>query len=789
MRRLSHAEDRPDARRRDGAQPHVQIHRAVGGGAAEDARCLHHLPHRQDAGLGDGRVEDVAGVLAVASRSLRAALAAVAVVLSVQFAAGQVVDAGPARATATRTSETIRVDGRLDEAAWQESARLSKFVQREPTEGGEPSEDTEIRVLFTETALYIGAVCRDRSARDIVATQLSRDAVLDVDDRLTIVLDPFLDHRNGFFFQVNPAGARTDGQVSNNAESLSRDWDGIWNAAARVTDEGWIAEIEIPFKTLRFKPGQTTWGFNVERQIKRRQEIDRWTAARQNVWISNLSDAGQLDGLDGVRQGLGLDVRPYGSAATGSGSRAAAGGVDLFKNITPSVNAAVTVNTDFAETEADLRQVNLTRFPLFFPEKRGFFLEGAGVFDVAGLINTTDLRPFFSRRVGLVDDVAVPIRLGVKLTGRQSDYNVGVLDVETGALTDPGLPAGFVDRQNLLVARVSRNLFEQSWIGGIVTHGDRSGSGGNTLIGGDARFATSTFRGHKNLSLDLFLLGTEDGATGVRDGAGGVRIDYPNDRWDVALNWRQIGEQFRPALGFVPRTGIRKTDVSIAFQPRPERWGIRQFFFELNPVAVTNLRNQVESWNVFTAPFNVRTESGEHLEWNYIPTFEHLDQPFEISPGVVIPSGSYQWTRYRTEVNTATKRRWVIDTALWWGGFYAGTLEQIELGVTFKPSRHVALSGQAERDIGRLPSGSFQTDLLTLKADYNVTANVSWANLCQYDNDSRVAGLQSRFRWILQPGNDLFVIVNRGWRRALDGNGFEPIFDRASAKLQYTVRF
>jgi hypothetical protein len=709
--------------------------------------------------------------------------------LTGRVASGQMVDVGAARATAMRAVETIRVDGRLDEPAWRESVPLSRFVQREPMEGGEPSEQTEIRVLFTDTALYIGAICRDRLPREIVATRLSRDADLDVDDRLTIVLDPFFDHRNGFFFQVNAAGARADGQVSNNAESLSRDWDGIWNAVARITDEGWIAEIEIPFKTLRFKPGQSPWGFNVERQIKRRQEIDRWTAARQNVWISNLAAAGQLDGLDGVRQGLGLDVRPYGSAATGSGSGEAAGGVDVFKNLTPSVNAAVTVNTDFAETEADLRQVNLTRFPLFFPEKRGFFLEGAGVFDVAGLINTTDLRPFFSRRVGLLDDVAVPVRLGVKLTGRQSEYNVGVLDVETGILNDAGLPGGSVDRQNLLVARVSRNVLQQSSVGGILTHGDPSGSGDNTLCGGDARFATSTFRGNKNLSLDLFLLGTEDGATGARDGAGGFRIDYPNDRWDVALNWRQIGERFQPALGFVSRTGIRKTDFSIAFQPRPDLWGIRQLFFEANPVAITNLQNRMESWSLFTAPFNVRTESGEHVEWNYIPTFERLDQAFEISPGVVIPPGSYRWTRYRAEVNTATKRPWVIDAAWWRGGFYGGTLEQLEFGATLKPSRHVALSIQAERNTVTLPEGSFQTDILTLKADYNVTPNLSWANLAQYDNESNVAGLQSRFRWILQPGNDFFVILNRGWRRTLDESRFEPIFDRASVKLQYTVRF
>jgi hypothetical protein len=293
-------------------------------------------------------------------------------------------------ATARRTTETIHIDGRLDESDWQRVEPIGPLHQREPVENSEPSEQTIVRVLYDDRALYIGVVCRDASAREIVSTQLTRDADLDVDDRITIVLDPFFDHRNGFFFQVNPAGARSDGQVSNNSETLSRDWDGIWSAAARMSDEGWVAEIEIPFKTLRFKPGQSTWGLNVERQIKRRQETDRWAAPRQNVWIGNLAKAGRLEGLDGLRQGLGLDVRPYVSGGAENGDGDFTGGVDLFKNITPNMNAAVTVNTDFAETEADIRQVNLTRFPLFFPEKRTFFLEGAGVFDIAGLWRVRD---------------------------------------------------------------------------------------------------------------------------------------------------------------------------------------------------------------------------------------------------------------------------------------------------------------------------------------------------------------------------------------------------------------
>ena len=737
--------------------------------------------------MGDRGTENLAGILAVARRIVATALQLIAL-SGAHVATAQTEYAGP-RAIATRSAGAIRVDGRLDEPAWQRASPIGRLVQREPVEGGMPSEETDVRIVYTDSALYIGVVCRDRSPSEIVSTQLTRDAKLDVDDRIMIVLDPFFDHRNGFFFQVNPAGARSDGQVSNNAERLSQDWDGIWNAATAITADGWIAEIEIPFKTLRFKPGQSTWGLNVERQIKRRQEIDRWTAARQNIWIGNLAEAGRLEGLDGIRQGLGLDLRPYGALGRQDGDGKLAGGVDLFKNLTPNLNAAITVNTDFAETEADLRQVNLTRFPLFFPEKRAFFLEGAGVFDIAGLVNTTDLRPFFSRRVGLLQDVTVPIRVGAKLTGRQSNYNIGVLDVETGSLHDAALTGGSVSRQNLLAARVSRNIFQQSWIGGILTHGNPTGAGDNTLVGGDARFATSTFRGDKNLSLDLYLLATDDSASQSRAAAGGFKLDYPNDRWDVAVNFKQIGDRFRPALGFVPRPGIRKTDLSLAFQPRPDRWGIRQFFFELNPVAVTSLQNQLETWRVFTAPINLRTESGEHLEWNYVAEFEHLDEPFEISSGIVVPPGSYRWTRYRAEVNTATKRPWVVDAAWWWGGFYGGTLRQLELGVTLKPNTHVAVSVEAERNDVALPEGRFYTEIVTLRADYNFTPNVSWANLTQYDNESRIAGFQSRFRWILQPGNDLFLVLNRGWYRTIDDNRFEPVFDRGSAKLQYTLRF
>ena len=685
-------------------------------------------------------------------------------------------------ARAARAAGAIRIDGVLDEEAWRHATPIGRLVQAEPNEGASASEDTEVRVLVTESVLYFGVVCHDRTPSGIVSTHLTRDAELESDDSVLVALDPFLDHRNGFFFQVNPAGARADGQIANNSEDRSLDWDGIWEAATRMTDQGWVAELAIPFKTLRFKPGQTTWGLNVERRIKRRNETDRWASARRDSWATNLAEAGQIEGLEGIHQGRGLDIRPYGSGGEENRDGRLAGGFDVFKNLTPNMNASVTVNTDFAETEVDARQVNLTRFPLFFPEKRAFFLEGAGVFDVAATTSEAVL-PFFTRRIGLLGGQEVPILVGTKIVGRQSDYNVGVLDVQTRAL-DGNQDAA----QNLFAARVSRNVFRQSWVGAIVTHGNPQGIGGNSLVGVDARFATSTFHGDKNLSSSWFLLRTDDQGSRTSDYAFGGNVDYPNDLWDTSFGYREIGENFRPALGFVPRPGIRRISPGLAFKPRPGRWGIRQMHFELEPVWVSDLHNVVQSWEAFTAPFNVEMESGEHFEFNYLPQYERLPEPFEIADGVTIPVGSYRTTRWGVQVETADKRRWVAQADYGWGAFYSGTRRELQLGFTLKPSTHVAATIELDRNDIALREGSFQTQVVTLRGDYNFSPDVSWANLVQYDNESRLLGCQSRFRWILRPGNDLFLVLNRGWlRRQIDGR-YLPSFDKGSLKLQYTFR-
>jgi hypothetical protein len=343
-------------------------------------------------------------------------------------------------------------------------------------------------------------------------------------------------------------------------------------------------------------------------------------------------------------------------------------------------------------------------------------------------------------------------------------------------------------RQNLLAARASRNLFRQSFVGALVTHGNPSGNGSNTLAGADARFATSTLRGGENLSLDLYAFVTDDEASGRKGHAWGGKLDYPNDLWDVALTFKEIDADFRPALGFVSRTGIRKTNAKADFMPRPGRLGIRQLFLEASLQYVTDTSGRTLDWMVIASPLGFQTESGDGFRFEWVPQFERLDEPFEIQPGVVIPAGDYHYTAWIAEVETAERRRWVGEVEVRWGSFYGGDLTRLEARLALKPSAHLLVGLEGEWSEGTLPDGRFTAKVLAGRIDVNFSPNLAWSNLVQYDSDSRELGFQSRLRWRLRPGSDLFVVFNRGWVHEPDG-AYAPYFDRGSAKVQHTFRF
>jgi hypothetical protein len=695
------------------------------------------------------------------------------------------------KAIISRSASPIVVDGVFDEPGWTAATPIGEIRQREPNPGEKASESVEVKLLYDSRNLYIGVMCFDSDPKRIIGTQMSRDADLLADDRIEILIDSFRDRRNAFYFATNPLGALVDALIIENGQVINKEWDGLWLVRTRRTGQGWSAEFAIPFTSLSFRKGQEAWGFNFSRTIKRKFEEDRWASPRLDLTFFQVSEAGEIAGFDAVDQGSALDVRPYlshkvlrnGDVGNDASTKP---GADIFFNITPSVKWTTTINTDFAETEVDTRQINLTRFPLFFPEKRAFFLESAGALNFVTSEEDADVIPFFSRRIGLLEGEEVPILAGTKLTGKVGGYDVGLLAALTRA-TD------VIDAKDFVVARVKRNILKQSYVGGIFTSGDPAGPGLSRTSGGDFRLFSSRFLGKdQNFGVDGFLLNTWNQGLKGKNNAFGFAVTYPNDLWYLVMDWKQIEENFRPALGFVPRTDVRKLTLYAAFQPRPKNlFGVRQMFHELDFRRFTNLtHNEVESWRVLTTPINYALNSGDEIQFNYAPQFERLFEPFEIADGVTVPVGDYHSTRWGLEIRTASKRRWQFDNAWWTGSFWSGHAHQLETGFQFKIASHFQTGITLDQTFARLTEGNFVARVVVLRADYSVSPLLTFFNLVQFDNHETSLGWQSRVRWTLRPGNDVFLVLSQGWLQDEPrGRTFHPTDTKIAGKVQYTFRF
>jgi len=695
---------------------------------------------------------------------------------------------------AGRLEGVIRLDGRLDEPGWAAADSIG-LTQVEPDEGGTATARTVVRVLAGPEAILIGVIAYDPDPAAIVSFSKAPDSDLENEDHIRLVLDTFQDGRTGYIFAVNPSGARLDALVANQGEGENRDWDAIWDAASRRTEVGWSVEIWLPIKSLIYGRGLRSWGFNLERRIARLQETDRWAGPQRDMRIGQTSRAGLLIDLPEFDLGLGLSVRP----ALTTGIEKPGPGAEIDETFHPSLDvtqriganllASLTVNTDFAETEVDTRQTNLTRFPLFFPEKRTFFLEGTDIFDYGLGLETfrgPELLPFFSRRIGLVETedggVTVPLRLGAKLNGRAGGTNLGGLVARTGS-EDGVAPAA-----TLGVARVKRNIMGESSVGFVATAGDPLGRSGAWLVGPDFVYRTSRLGGSKNLLVGAWALLTgRDGLSGDRS-AVGFKIDYPNDLWDVNLIYKRIGDGFDPSLGFVPRPAVHIADLNLSFQPRPGRLGLRQCFFELRPRYVADLSGEWESYRLFTAPLNCRFESGDRFEFNWAPEGERLDEPFEVFDGVRIQPGTYHVTRWRLEAEFAEKRPLSGQITWWFGGFFDGTRHQIILNAALKPSALLALEVEGERNIVRLPAGRFTTDLVGTRLNLNLSPDLQISSFVQYDNESRTFGSNTRVRWRFSPPGALFVVYNHNLLHPSDDSWR---FDSSQLliKAQYAFRY
>ncbi len=707
--------------------------------------------------------------------------------------------AAPPSLTAVKVDRGPHLDGHLGDPAWQLAAPFTAFKMVFPIPGAEPTERTELRILVDDAALYLGIECFDRSPKKISANSMAHDGGGEdeekADDVVRILLDPFQNKRNAYVFIANARGARSEGLASGEHVDLS--WDGIWDARCRVHAEGWTAEIRIPFKTLSFKPGLESWGLNVERYIARKQETDRLASSSRNSFFYNPMEAAALQGVGGAKQGLGLTFRPYGLAkvdkdyqAQTPASLKADGGFDVYKSFTPNFTGAFSLNTDFAETEVDDRRINLTRFPLYFPEKRTFFLEGSDIFSFGG--GGENFSPFFSRRIGLYGENQIPVAFGAKLFGRLGNTNISLLDVGTRAFADQN-QAIDLPHENFVAGRIVQNVLAESKVGVIFTDGSPTGTK-NTLAGFDLTYKTSRLMGNQNFLAGAWYVYNWNGVQAGKHQAYGVRLDYPNDLFDINASYSYYGDALDPGVGFLERGDVQYLSVGIDYQPRPAKGTfigdlVRQFFFQLEGEFYWDLQGRLETREIFTAPINMRTESGEHIEFNVIPKRDVLPSDFEVSPGVVIPQGPYDMVAYRAEFNSATYRPWTFDLSWRFGQFYSGHYSDPTIGFGIKLKGYATLALNMELVRGYLPQGNFKENLYQVKADFFLTPDLGLMNYIQYDSVSRTLGANIRFRWQISPGNEIFLVYTKNWERLWDPvSRFMPLGARGVFKITLSIR-
>jgi len=695
---------------------------------------------------------------------------------------------------AQKTIKAIRIDtpptidGYVNEKVWDEAFAVDEFYQREPYEGQPVSKKTIFLTCYDANNIYFAVKCWDDPDK-ITAKEMARDVSLGKDDRIQIIIDTYLDKRNGYWFQVGPRGSIGDAIVSGNGNVLNKEWDGLWTGKAKIRDWGWEAELAIPFKTMGFNKESTQWGVKFIRNIVNSLETAYWPVANLNAHKFQVSDAGILDGIEDITQGIGLDISPY--LVTGLNTKKGedvdpklTGGVDLFYQITPGLKSSLTINTDFAETEVDDRQINLTRFNLHYPEKRDFFLDGASHFKFGIDIDDSSpvsksIIPFFSRRMGL-DSLGgpIPINVGAKLTGQIDDWNIGMMYINDARET--GI-------NNFSVARVTRNIGKQSSVGIIGTYGNAINNEQNLVVGADMNLSTSTFQKNKNASFILFGLKSNTKELEGNDVSWGTQVVYPNDFIKARLGYHQIGKNFVAGMGFVPRTNINEKYGELMFGPRPNKWGIMQVEFGGSFNHISNLEtNKLETREFEIQPLGIRFLSGEVIKYSLVSQYESLTEDFNIFEDFVIPQGIYEWWQQQIKIETKGARNVWGEASYRFGDFYNGKRNDIKMQVNWKIAVPFFVGGSVTQNNITLPDGKFTANIFQVNANILFSPNVTLYNYLQYDNASNIAGWQARFQWIVKPGNEIIL----AWTSNFNKPEKAYIMDQSAVrlKLKYNIR-
>jgi hypothetical protein len=700
-------------------------------------------------------------------------------------------------------SDPIRIDGKLDEAAWERAVRIGPLTQTVPIEGAPMSVETDVRIMYDAENVYVGLRCYD-DPNEVRARQMERDAFVRYDDVVELWFDPLNSGRFAYWFQVTPGGSLGDALIADNGSSFNKDWDGIWYGAVDLTEDGWFAELRIPILTMSFDPNAPFWRFNIRRKRVANGEEGRWASPQIGYQFFQVSDGGKLTGIAGLSQGLGLDVRPYVkfSSDRGSSERSFDSAWDTGATVrwlpSPNTTLLVTTNTDFAETEVDARQINLGRFPLFFPEKRDFFLEDAGAFEFGAPGNRRSLIPFFSRRVGRdTEGEAVPILAGLKFTGRVGDWTLGALDtyIDESAPADLGLGGvgELVGRQNLGVVRASRALGDGQAIGAIVTSGDPDGDDGSVTAGLDARFGSGDLfgAGHSGF-LWAYGLGTFGSEDGTDAGAYGLEARTRSSYWETNFSAERTDAGFDPALGFVRRTAVDSYGANVE---RVWRFEDQSTLFRTTEVglgasAEFDLAGTEDSWTIPVDLFEGTFWSQDSVGVRVTRRAETIQNAFDVGGGATVVPGQYDETRGRIFGQTNDRRLFGAEVFYEVGDYYGGTIERLAIEPAFLPNKFLTLGGSFEDiqiDLGG--DGSLNTQLFTARVDFLFDAFTAWKSFIQYDTTSKNLAVQTRLRWILEPGRELFIVGLFGFSKEDSRRSFVTEDQSLAVKLEANFRF
>ena len=653
----------------------------------------------------------------------------------------------------------LKLDGVPDEDLWQKAQIVTNFTQRELNEGEPVTELTKAALLYDDENIYIGAWCYDREPGKITAKYMKRDFPYWFDDNFEVIFDTFHDKRNGYVFVVNPNGARSDVMILDEGKGFNIDWNGVWDAEAVINDEGWFAEMVIPFSTLKFKnEEEQIWGINLERNIRRKREQAFWQGWSQDYNFEHVSHAGTLVGLDSIESRDYIEFKPYGTAGVETAQHldpttVTKIGGDVNYLITPTLKLNLTFNTDFAQVESDRAQINMNRFSLFYPEKRDFFLEGYNFFG----FNIDNARMFYSRRIGIHGDQQIPIIAGARVMGKTGSTNIGALSIQTAEKGD-------VRSTNYSVLRLRQDILKKSNIGIIFT-GKNDGDSYNYVYGADLNYFTAEFLEDKNLAAGAKIIQSQDSELESKKNLSYLLyLNYPNDELRIYSSISSIQKGFKPGIGFLKRGNYNNLHFEMQYNPRinfiPH---VQRFRFELIDASMYYTENtgELESAYFKARPFGIVFESGDGIQFDAERVFERVDEPFEIIDDLVIERGKYWDNFYYMEAWTYEGRRFGGRFSTGWGKKFDLERQYVYLDFFWNISRYVNVSMDYTKNYVDREDKLFQIDEFGSNLEVSFNPKLYTTLYAQWNNQMETMILNFRLHWIPVVGSDLYVVVNQ----------------------------